>query len=83
MFSPTRLKHYRGRRYLTRSQLHNELVLLGHRRCRAMINRWESGAVEPSATDLLFLSRALRVPLDAFFEQPESAEPTAVVTTAA
>ncbi|MFH1468342.1 MAG: helix-turn-helix transcriptional regulator [Pseudomonadota bacterium] len=77
MFSPTRLMMFRLRRNLTRSQLHNELILLGHRRCRAMINRWETGAVEPTATDLQFLARALRAPLDSFFEQAEPARPPA------
>ena len=68
MFSPSRLRANRERRDLTRTQLHHELILLGHRPCRAMINRWEEGVVEPHASDLAALASVLRVPMDFFFE---------------
>lgn len=68
MFSPTRLQRARLRRELSRSQLHQELILLGRSPCRAMINRWEEGVVEPHASDLAALASVLRVPMDSFFE---------------
>ena len=70
MFSPRRLAAHRRHRDLTRTQLHHELILLGQRPCRAMVNRWEEGVVEPRASELMALAAALRVPMDAFFETP-------------
>lgn len=69
MFSASRLLSHRHRRDLTRTQLHHELILLGLRPCRAMVNRWETGVVEPRASELHGLAVVLRVPMDAFFER--------------
>ena len=75
MFSATRLQRARHQRDLTRSQLHQELILLGRSPCRAMINRWEEGVVEPHASELQALAVVLRVPMDALFEgSPSAAE---------
>lgn len=68
MFQPQRLEALRRERDLSRSQLHAELVLLGLRPCRAMVDRWEGGVVEPRASDLEGLARALRARIDDFFE---------------
>lgn len=68
MFSPRRLQAHRRRRDLTRSQLHQELIILGLRPCRAMIDRWEKGRVEPHASELEALAQVLQVDLSAFFE---------------
>lgn len=77
MFSPTRLQHLRKHRDMTRSQLHMELILLGLRPCRAMVNRWENGAVEPHASELEALARVLRVDIKAFFDNPPGIATTA------
>jgi transcriptional regulator with XRE-family HTH domain len=69
MFSPQRLEALRSERDLTRSQLHAALVLLGRRPCRAMLDRWEAGVVEPRASDLEGLARALQAPIEDFFDQ--------------
>lgn len=75
MFSAQRLSSLRRLRDLTRTQLHHELILLGLRPCRAMVNRWEEAIVEPRASDLRALAQVLRVPMDAFFE-PEAGATT-------
>lgn len=68
MFSPQRLEDLRRERDLTRSQLHAALVLAGRRPCRAMLDRWEAGVVEPRASDLEGLARALGAPIEDLFD---------------
>jgi len=72
MFSPPRLRLARQQRGLSRSQLHHELILLGVRRCRAMMDLWENGRSEPRATEVQALATVLQVPIAALYEPPGS-----------
>lgn len=67
MFSHERLRKAREARGYTRTDLHLELVLIGVRRCRALIDLWEGGRSEPRASDLEALARVLEVPISSFF----------------
>lgn len=68
MFSTSRLMQIRTDRHLTRSQVHRELVRAGSECCRSLVDRWESGRSEPSASDLELLANVLQVPMADLFE---------------
>lgn len=72
MFSPDRLKASRVLADLSRSDLHRKLVMAGVTRCRAMINRWEDGLAEPTASDLEALATALNVRIEDLFVQEKA-----------
>ena len=76
MFSSASLTASRVRRGFTRSQLHHELVIVGIRRCRSLIDHWESGKSEPRASEIEALSRVLDVPLSDFFVSTHAAPGT-------
>lgn len=73
LFAPSRLEELRARRGLSRSDLHRSLILVGVKRCRALIDHWARGRSEPRASELLALSFILGAPMAEFFEpNPES-----------
>lgn len=74
MFSPTRLRRARLQRGLSRSQLHQELILLGVLRCRAMMDLWESGRSEPRASEVQALATILQIPIADLYESKGSEE---------
>lgn len=67
MFSPTSLTRIRERRGLTRSAVHRALVRRGLERCRSMVDRWESGRSEPSASEVEHIAAVLEVPIADLF----------------
>lgn len=68
LFAPSRLVQLRTRRGLSRSDLHEALLLLGVRRCRALIDHWERARSEPRASELFAISCILEAPMADFFE---------------
>lgn len=73
MFSHARLAALRAQRGLSRSDLYRALVQRGLARCRSLIDRWESGTSEPSASEAALLATVLAVPLNELFEAPQHA----------
>ena len=67
MFSFDQLAALRQARGLSRSDLHRALVRRGFEGCRARINRWESGASEPSASEVALVAEVLDVPIADLF----------------
>lgn len=67
MFSSTRLVALRQQQMLSRSDLHRALVRRGLTRCRSLIDRWETGKSEPSASEVAMLAAVLGTTLDQFF----------------
>ena len=68
MFSHARLVSLREERGISRSDLHRALILRGLNRCRSLIDRWETGRSEPSATEVALLAAVLDVPIDRLFD---------------
>lgn len=75
MFSHARLIANRQERGLSRSDLHRALVRRGLSRCRSLIDRWETGRSEPSASEAAHIAAVLGVPLDALFDAAEPPPP--------
>jgi transcriptional regulator with XRE-family HTH domain len=73
MFSCNQLTALRGERGLSRSDLHRALVRRGFERCRALINRWEAGTSEPTASEVALLAETLHVPVASLFDAPTPA----------
>lgn len=67
MFSSANLTASRVRQGLSRSQLHEELILRGLRRSRSLIDHWETGKSEPRAGEIEALAGILHVPITDFF----------------
>ena len=67
MFSSHQLTALREARGLTRSELHRALVRRGFNGCRALINRWETGTSEPSASEVALLATVLDNAVADFF----------------
>lgn len=67
MFACNQLVTLREERELSRSDLHRALVRRGFEGCRARINRWESGASEPSANEVALVAEVLDVPIADLF----------------
>ena len=75
MFAHARITSSRIRCGFSRSKLHQELVLVGVRRCRALIDHWETGRSEPRASELFGLASVLGVPISDFFESGSTDSP--------
>ena len=69
MFSSAKLVRVRESRGFSRSDVHRALVRQGMDCCRSLIDRWESGRSEPSASEAELLARTLGVPLTELFER--------------
>ena len=67
MFSSTRLVALRQGQSLSRSDLHRALVRRGLTRCRSLIDRWETGKSEPSASEAALLAAVLGASLEQLF----------------
>ena len=76
MFSSTRLVALRQGQSLSRSDLHRALVRRGLTRCRSLIDRWETGKSEPTASEAALIAVVLGARLDQLFTtEPAPANP--------
>lgn len=74
MFSYPHLVALRQSRGWSRSDLHRALILRGHTMCRSLVDRWETGRSEPSASAAAALAAVLNVPMESLFAPPAGAQ---------
>lgn len=73
MFSYVKLVTARESSGFTRSSFHRALIRGGLDRCRALVDRWESGRSEPSASEVATIARVLGVRIEDLFEPADGA----------